>query len=98
MRRRYVTRHIATDPDHIKREDRYAVVDTQTGETLTKHMWSGEAARACDDANIADGACRECAGVGSVIVDWAPGVDGDDPIGGDCPSCGGTGVAKNQEE
>lgn len=88
---RYVTRHIATDPLHIKREPRYAVIDRSDGSTITTFMWARDAKDEAQRLSILAGACRECTGAGSIIADWGSSPDGDVPLGSECPRCKGTG-------
>jgi hypothetical protein len=69
----------------------FFVLDTATDDVVFRHRWSGVAVDRARALNVEHGACRECYGEGSVIVDWGSGPDGDVPIGGDCPRCNGSG-------
>jgi len=89
----YEWRHIATDPLHIKRENRYAVVRLSDGVVMSEHIWSCDAVNEAHRLNVAAGACPTCGGKGSIIVGYFETGDGESPEGGDCPDCGGTGIA-----
>lgn len=83
----YTWEHIATDPLHIKKEMRYAVIRQSDGETVARFVWSGEAEAEARRLSLAAGACRGCGGTGEVQTGW----NYDIPLGGECPACGGTG-------
>ncbi len=86
----YESRHIATDPLHIKQESRYAVIRLRDGRRISEHVWSCDAERAVNDLHIAEGACAQCSGKGWVVTDW----ERDGPTGGTCPSCRGSGLSQ----
>jgi hypothetical protein len=69
----------------------YYVLDHATGREMAPRKWSIDAVKQANALNVRHGACAECYGKGSVIVDWAEGCDGDVPVGADCPRCHGSG-------